>query len=69
MAEFPSYEWTLSPTADRMGRRFVGHAPRFLPRPDHLAEQAGSDPSVIGPDEAHDLYVTCRAIGGGAELT
>jgi biotin-dependent carboxylase-like uncharacterized protein len=127
VAEFLSFEWTLSPTADRMGCRFVGPALKFLPRPDHLREQAGSDPSnivddsicigsiqvpsglepiamgvdgpslggyakiatvispdlsrlaqlrpgdpvhfrAVDPDEAHDLYVACRAVGGGAEL-
>jgi antagonist of KipI len=127
VAEFLSFEWTLSPTADRMGCRFVGPALNFLPRPDHLVEQAGSDPSnivddsicigsiqvpsglepiamgvdgpslggyakiatvispdlsrlaqlrpgdpvrfrAVDPDEAHDLYVACRAVGGGAEL-
>jgi biotin-dependent carboxylase-like uncharacterized protein len=125
--EFLSFEWKLSPTADRMGCRFVGPALHFLPRPDYLVEQAGSDPSnivddsicigsiqvpsglepiamgvdgpslggyakiatvispdlsrlaqlrpgdpvrfrAVDPDEAHDLYVACRAVGGGAEL-
>jgi hypothetical protein len=23
---------------------------------------------AVDPDEAHDLYVACRAVGGGAEL-
>jgi allophanate hydrolase subunit 2 len=127
VATFLSTEWRLSPTADRMGCRFVGPALHFLPRPEHLVEQAGSDPSnivddsicigsiqvpsglepiamgvdgpslggyakiatvispdlsrlaqlrpgdpahfrAVDPDEAHDLYVACRAVGGGAEL-
>jgi biotin-dependent carboxylase-like uncharacterized protein len=47
---FLSTEWRLSPTADRMGCRFVGPALHFLPRPDYLVEQAGSDPSNIVDD-------------------
>ncbi|GAA1203863.1 biotin-dependent carboxyltransferase family protein [Pseudonocardia alaniniphila] len=42
--------WRLSPISDRMGCRFVGPPLHFLPRPDHLVGQAGSDPSNIVDD-------------------
>jgi biotin-dependent carboxylase-like uncharacterized protein len=47
---FLSTRWELSPTSDRMGCRFIGPALRFLPRPEYLVDQAGSDPSNIVDD-------------------
>lgn len=47
---FLGVDWRLSPTSDRMGCRFVGPALHFLPRPDYLVAQAGSDPSNIVDD-------------------
>jgi allophanate hydrolase subunit 2 len=42
--------WRLLPNSDRMGCRFTGPQLFFKPRPDHLAAQAGSDPSNIVDD-------------------
>ncbi|HSZ38746.1 MAG TPA: biotin-dependent carboxyltransferase family protein [Trebonia sp.] len=50
VSAFLSTEWKLSPTSDRMGCRFIGPALTFLPRPEHLTVQAGSDPSNIVDD-------------------
>jgi antagonist of KipI len=50
MSTFLTADWKLSPTSDRMGCRFVGPALTFLPRPEHLTVQAGSDPSNIVDD-------------------
>jgi antagonist of KipI len=47
---FLSTDWRLSATSDRMGCRFIGPPLGFLPRPDYLVEQAGSDPSNIIDD-------------------
>jgi biotin-dependent carboxylase-like uncharacterized protein len=47
---FLTADWKLSPTSDRMGCRFVGPPLSFLPRPEHLTVQAGSDPSNIVDD-------------------
>lgn len=47
---FLETKWRLSPTSDRMGCRFIGPALHFLPRPDYLVDQAGSDPSNIVDD-------------------
>jgi biotin-dependent carboxylase-like uncharacterized protein len=43
-------DWKLSPISDRMGCRYIGPKLEFLPRPDYLIEQAGSDPSNIVDD-------------------
>jgi biotin-dependent carboxylase-like uncharacterized protein len=48
--KFLTVDWTLSPTSDRMGCRFIGPPLSFLPRPDYLTRQAGSDPSNIVDD-------------------
>lgn len=48
--EFLAFRWELSTVSDRMGCRFIGPRLFFLPRPEHLAEQAGSDPSNIVDD-------------------
>jgi biotin-dependent carboxylase-like uncharacterized protein len=48
--DFLTTDWKLSPTSDRMGCRFIGPALTFLPRPEHLTFQAGSDPSNIVDD-------------------
>jgi biotin-dependent carboxylase-like uncharacterized protein len=48
--DFLTADWKLSPTSDRMGCRFIGPALTFLPRPEHLTFQAGSDPSNIVDD-------------------
>jgi biotin-dependent carboxylase-like uncharacterized protein len=50
VATFLDTDWRLSPTSDRMGCRFIGPALKFLPRPEHLVAQAGSDPSNIVDD-------------------
>jgi biotin-dependent carboxylase-like uncharacterized protein len=50
VALFLATRWLLSPISDRMGCRFVGPPLHFLPRPDHLVAQAGSDPSNIVDD-------------------
>ncbi len=47
---FLTYEWEFSSTSDRMGCRFIGPKLNFKPRPEHLADQAGSDPSNIVDD-------------------
>ncbi len=47
---FLTYEWEFSATSDRMGCRFIGPKLNFKPRPKHLADQAGSDPSNIVDD-------------------
>jgi antagonist of KipI len=47
---FLTADWKLSPVSDRMGCRCVGPALSFLPRPEHLTYQAGSDPSNIVDD-------------------
>ena len=47
---FLSADWKLSPISDRMGCRYIGPKLEFLPRPDYLIEQAGSDPSNIVDD-------------------
>ena len=47
---FLSTDWKLSPISDRMGCRYIGPKLDFLPRPDYLIEQAGSDPSNIVDD-------------------
>lgn len=47
---FLTYEWQFSSTSDRMGFRFIGPKLNFKPRPGHLADQAGSDPSNIVDD-------------------
>ncbi|WP_037078557.1 biotin-dependent carboxyltransferase family protein [Pseudonocardia spinosispora] len=47
---FLTARWRLSATSDRMGCRFIGPALHFLPRPAHLVEQAGADPSNIVDD-------------------
>lgn len=47
---FLAVDWTLSPISDRMGCRYIGPKLEFLPRPDYLVEQAGSDPSNIVDD-------------------
>jgi biotin-dependent carboxylase-like uncharacterized protein len=47
---FLSVDWKLSPISDRMGCRYIGPKLDFLPRPDYLIEQAGSDPSNIVDD-------------------
>jgi biotin-dependent carboxylase-like uncharacterized protein len=48
--KFLTADWHLSPTSDRMGCRFIGPALHFLPRPEYLVRQAGSDPSNIVDD-------------------
>jgi allophanate hydrolase subunit 2 len=47
---FLNVDWKLSPISDRMGCRYIGPKLEFLPRPDYLIEQAGSDPSNIVDD-------------------
>lgn len=47
---FLTTDWKLSPISDRMGCRYIGPKLDFLPRPDYLIEQAGSDPSNIVDD-------------------
>jgi biotin-dependent carboxylase-like uncharacterized protein len=47
---FLTTKWKLSPMSDRMGCRFIGPRLEFLPRPQYLVEQAGSDPSNIVDD-------------------
>ncbi len=47
---FLTTDWKLSPISDRMGCRYIGPKLEFLPRPDYLVEQAGSDPSNIVDD-------------------
>ena len=47
---FLTVDWKLSPVSDRMGCRYVGPKLEFLPRPDYLVQQAGSDPSNIVDD-------------------
>jgi biotin-dependent carboxylase-like uncharacterized protein len=47
---FLTVDWKLSPISDRMGCRYIGPKLEFLPRPDYLIEQAGSDPSNIVDD-------------------
>jgi antagonist of KipI len=47
---FLTVDWKLSPISDRMGCRYIGPNLEFLPRPDYLVEQAGSDPSNIVDD-------------------
>ena len=47
---FLTVDWKLSPISDRMGCRYIGPRLEFLPRPDYLVEQAGSDPSNIVDD-------------------
>jgi biotin-dependent carboxylase-like uncharacterized protein len=47
---FLTVDWKLSPISDRMGCRYIGPKLDFLPRPDYLVEQAGSDPSNIVDD-------------------
>jgi biotin-dependent carboxylase-like uncharacterized protein len=47
---FLTADWKLSPISDRMGCRYIGPKLEFLPRPDYLIEQAGSDPSNIVDD-------------------
>ncbi len=47
---FLTTDWKLSPISDRMGCRYIGPKLEFLPRPDYLIEQAGSDPSNIVDD-------------------
>ncbi len=47
---FLTVDWRLSPISDRMGCRYIGPKLEFLPRPDYLVEQAGSDPSNIVDD-------------------
>jgi biotin-dependent carboxylase-like uncharacterized protein len=47
---FLTVNWKLSPISDRMGCRYIGPKLEFLPRPDYLIEQAGSDPSNIVDD-------------------
>lgn len=47
---FLTVDWKLSPISDRMGCRYIGPTLEFLPRPDYLIEQAGSDPSNIVDD-------------------
>lgn len=47
---FLTADWKLSPISDRMGCRYIGPKLDFLPRPDYLIEQAGSDPSNIVDD-------------------
>ena len=47
---FLTVDWKLSPISDRMGCRYIGPKLEFLPRPDYLVEQAGSDPSNIVDD-------------------
>ena len=47
---FINVNWKLSPISDRMGCRYIGPKLEFLPRPDYLIEQAGSDPSNIVDD-------------------
>jgi biotin-dependent carboxylase-like uncharacterized protein len=47
---FLTTDWRLSPISDRMGCRYIGPKLEFLPRPDYLVEQAGSDPSNIVDD-------------------
>jgi biotin-dependent carboxylase-like uncharacterized protein len=48
--DFLTTGWKLSPTSDRMGCRFIGPALSFLPRPEYVVQQAGSDPSNIVDD-------------------
>jgi antagonist of KipI len=47
---FFASEWRLSKTSDRMGCRFEGPKLDFGERAQHLARQAGSDPSNIVDD-------------------
>lgn len=47
---FLTVDWKLSSISDRMGCRYIGPKLDFLPRPDYLIEQAGSDPSNIVDD-------------------
>lgn len=42
--------WKLTPMSNRMGSRFVGPTLEFLPRPDYLDAQAGSNVSNIVDD-------------------
>jgi antagonist of KipI len=42
--------WRVSPISDRMGYRYIGPKLEFLPRPQYLVEQAGSDPSNVVDD-------------------
>jgi antagonist of KipI len=48
--DFLTADWHLLPTSDRMGCRFIGPPLHFLPRPEYLIRQAGSDPSNIVDD-------------------
>ncbi len=78
---FLTHDWTLSPTSDRMGCRYVGPTLEFKPRPDYLVEQAGSDPSNIVDDtipvggiqvpgglEPIVLHVDGPSLGGYAKI-
>jgi biotin-dependent carboxylase-like uncharacterized protein len=47
---FLSADWKVSPISDRMGYRYIGPKLDFLPRPQYLEDQAGSDPSNIVDD-------------------
>ncbi len=47
---FLTVDWKLSPISDRMGCRYIGPKLEFLPRPQYLVVQAGSDPSNIVDD-------------------
>ncbi|MFM9108565.1 MAG: biotin-dependent carboxyltransferase family protein [Chloroflexota bacterium] len=47
---FLTADWKLSPISDRMGCRYIGPKLEFLPRPEYLVKQAGSDPSNIVDD-------------------
>lgn len=47
---FLTHDWEFSTLSDRMGCRLIGPKLDFNPRPDYLAEQAGSNPSNIVDD-------------------
>jgi antagonist of KipI len=61
---FLGTRWQLSATSDRMGCRFIGPPLSFLPRPDHLVAQAGSDPSNIVDDT---ICIGSVQVPGGLE--
>ena len=78
---FLTVDWTLSPTSDRMGCRYVGPKLEFKARPDYLVEQAGADPSNIVDDtipvggiqvpggvEPIVLHVDGPSLGGYAKI-
>lgn len=78
---FLTFDWTLSPTSDRMGYRYVGPKLDFKPHPAYLVAQAGADPSNIVDDtipvggiqvpggvEPIVLHVDGPSLGGYAKI-